>query len=182
MPTPAASRTVLVRSAAPHEHDAVGRLMQDVYVGGGFTAPDSPYVASLSSTAERAAAVPVLVAVDGSAADPDLPGPAAPALLGTVTYVPGPGPYGEVLRSDDEAEFRMLAVAGVARGRGVGTALVSECVARARRAGRRRLQISSQPTMTDAHRLYAGLGFRRTPERDWAPRPGLDLMTFGLDL
>jgi hypothetical protein len=33
-----------------------------------------------------------------------------------------------------------------------------------------------------AHRLYERLGFRRAPERDWAPRRGIDLIGFQLDL
>jgi hypothetical protein len=36
--------------------------------------------------------------------------------------------------------------------------------------------------MTDAHRLYARLGFRRTPELDWSPREGVSLLTFAREL
>jgi hypothetical protein len=34
--------------------------------------------------------------------------------------------------------------------------------------------------MTGAHRLYAQLGFRRAPERDWSPKPGVHLLAFVL--
>jgi hypothetical protein len=36
--------------------------------------------------------------------------------------------------------------------------------------------------MTSAHRIYERLGFRRAPERDWSPVPGVDLMAFALRL
>ena len=36
--------------------------------------------------------------------------------------------------------------------------------------------------MTTAHRIYERLGFTRLPERDWSPRPGVDLYAFSLDL
>ncbi|CAN5507235.1 hypothetical protein BH24ACT11_BH24ACT11_18120 [soil metagenome] len=40
----------------------------------------------------------------------------------------------------------------------------------------------SDRRMLAAHALYAGLGFRRLPERDWRPAPGVELWAFGLDL
>jgi hypothetical protein len=36
--------------------------------------------------------------------------------------------------------------------------------------------------MRTAHRIYEKLGFRRDPERDWTPMPGVDLLAFVLDL
>jgi hypothetical protein len=33
-----------------------------------------------------------------------------------------------------------------------------------------------------AHRVYGRLGFRRTPDRDWSPAPGIELLGFRLDL
>jgi ribosomal protein S18 acetylase RimI-like enzyme len=40
--------------------------------------------------------------------------------------------------------------------------------------------LSTKPEMTVAQRLYARLGFSRTPERDWEYRPGKGLLTFRL--
>ena len=56
------------------------------------------------------------------------------------------------------------------------------CVNRARDLGLRRLRLSTQPIMRDAHRLYERMGFVRTPENDWTVRPGIDLITYALDL
>jgi hypothetical protein len=36
--------------------------------------------------------------------------------------------------------------------------------------------------MAAAGRLYLRLGFVRTPERDWNPEPGVDLITYELQL
>jgi ribosomal protein S18 acetylase RimI-like enzyme len=102
-------------------------------------------------------------------------------LLGTVTFcVPG-SVYGEIGR-DGEGEFRMLGVSAKARGRGIGTALSMHCVDRSRSLGYHRVVLSSASYMTTAHRLYERLGFTRLPERDWSPRPGVDLYAFSLDL
>jgi Acetyltransferases len=86
------------------------------------------------------------------------------------------------LAGDRESEFRMLVVDPRARRRGVGAALVRKCVERARAAGCTTLRLSTQVEMTAAHRLYERLGFRRSPERDWGPVPGLALLTYALEL
>jgi hypothetical protein len=36
--------------------------------------------------------------------------------------------------------------------------------------------------MSSAGRLYLRLGFARTRERDWSPEPGVDLITYGLEI
>jgi ribosomal protein S18 acetylase RimI-like enzyme len=112
----------------------------------------------------------VLVAVDP-----------AGAVLGSVTYARHGSPLAEI-SSPQEAEFRMLGVDPSAQGRGAGRALVSGCLALARRDGARRLVLSTQARSTVAHRLYEQLGFTRSPDRDWAPAPGVDLMVYTLEM
>ena len=51
-----------------------------------------------------------------------------------------------------------------------------------RALGRRRLVLSTQPTMYAAQRVYERAGFTRAPGRDWSPVPGLVLMAYELDL
>jgi ribosomal protein S18 acetylase RimI-like enzyme len=139
-------------------------------MSGGFTRPESPYVPQLADAARRAAEAELYVAVDGE----DL-------LLGAVTFAPPTSPYAEIA-DPGEAGCRMLAVDPMARGRGVGEALVRACIERARALGCTRLRLSTQPDMSAAQRLYQRLGFRRTPERDWEPMPGIRLLTYALDL
>jgi GNAT superfamily N-acetyltransferase len=157
-----------VRELHPAEADALGRLTVDCYAGlPGFEAADA-YLTELADVAGRAARAVVLVAVEASG-----------RVVGGVTYVPGPGPLAEF---DDPADagIRMLAVGSGARRRGVGTALVRACVARARAEGRRRLWLHTTRAMLDAQRIYEREGFRRAPEADWVGR--LCLLAYVLDL
>jgi ribosomal protein S18 acetylase RimI-like enzyme len=64
----------------------------------------------------------------------------------------------------------------------VGEALTRRVIERAGELGLRAVTLSSSQDMYVAHRLYERLGFRRTPEADWAPVPGVDLITYRLDL
>ena len=98
-------------------------------------------------------------------------------VLGSVTWCPAGSTWREIAR-DDEGEFRMLAVAADARGRGVGEALVRACLDRARADGLAGVAISTMDLMTGAHRLYERLGFSRVPEADWSPVNGVCLLAF----
>jgi ribosomal protein S18 acetylase RimI-like enzyme len=73
----------------------------------------------------------------------------------------------------------MLAVDPSARGSGVGEALVHACLDRAGVAGDQRLVLSTLDRMTAAARLYARLGFRADPVRDWSPVVGVLLRAYG---
>jgi ribosomal protein S18 acetylase RimI-like enzyme len=150
--------TVAIRDARPDEYEAIGELVVLAYAGLDDDDPD--YVDELRDTARRAGRVPVLVAVEGD-------GPP----LGTVTYVPGPGPYAES-EADDEAGIRMLAVAPWAQGRGIGRALAEHVVERARSDGLGGIAILTRPSMRTAHRLYESLGFVRDEASDWEFAPG----------
>lgn len=156
-----------IRLAVPGEYDAVGELTVDAYAHDGFVKGD--YAMTLRAAADRAAKAELWIAADED------------GLLGTVTFCP-PGSVYREIGLDDEGEFRMLGVAGRARGLGIGTALTERCVERTRELGLRRLVMSSAAYMTSAHRIYDRLGFVRIPERDWSPIPGVDLHAFSLDL
>ncbi len=102
--------------------------------------------------------------------------------VGCATYVPGTAsPLAEEL-GPGEASIRMLAVDPAAAGCGAGTALAAACVERARADGFERVVLHSLPIMSGAQRIYARLGFRHIPERDWEPVPGIFLLCFVLDL
>ncbi|MEO5662309.1 MAG: GNAT family N-acetyltransferase, partial [Nocardioides sp.] len=100
-------------------------------------------------------------------------------LLGCVPHCPPGSPWHELAEGDHEGEFRMLAVAPGARGRGVGTALAALCEEHALAHGATAMVLSSLPSMTGAHRIYERLGYTRLPERDWDPVPGVHLVAFG---
>jgi GNAT superfamily N-acetyltransferase len=81
-----------------------------------------------------------------------------------------------------EPEVRLLAVAPPARGRGVGAALMDECVRRARQSGAAALTLHTTDIMQAAMRLYERLGFRRFPELDLQPAPGVTVKGYRLGL
>lgn len=163
-----------IRAIRPEEYEALGELTARAYLDDGHLdfGEDDGYLHVLRDVARRDAEAEVLVAVDASG-----------TLLGGVTFATAASPWADIAR-DGEAEFRMLAVAKDARGRGVGEALVRACAARARETeGCRRLVLSTQPGMATAHRIYERTGFARSPERDWKPIADMDpLLTYGLEL
>ena len=165
--------TIAIREARPGELAAAGDVVVRAYraLGGGGDAHEA-YLEHVRDAAGRARHCPVLVAVDEGTGE----------VLGSVTYVPGQGNAFAELAGEGEGEFRMLGVAPDAQGRGVGAALVRACIAWARADGRHGIVISTTPVMHAAHRLYEHLGFRRAPERDWVPVPGVELWAYVLTL
>lgn len=161
-----------MRPARPHEYDAVGELTARAYLDDGLVPEGTDYDATLRRAADRAEHTQLLVATDPDDDD---------HLLGTVSFVQAGSAYNEVAH-DGEAEFRMLAVAREARGRGIGRLLAQACVERAGTAGATRVVICTSTDMHPAHRLYESLGFVRLPERDWHPVPHVTLIAYALDL
>lgn len=163
-----------IRAAEPGEYAGLGEITARAYLDDGLLdfGEDDPYLKTLRDVAGRAAGAEVLVAVG---ADGD--------LVGGVTYAAGASEWANVAGAG-EAEFRMLAVASAGRGRGVGAALVRECLERARATeGCVRVRLSTHQAMTAAHRIYERMGFVRTPERDWSPYPELPpLLTYSLEI
>ncbi|MFJ9938785.1 GNAT family N-acetyltransferase [Streptomyces erythrochromogenes] len=163
---------MLIRTAVPADHETLGEITAQAYLADGHLDfnEDDAYLNVLRDVAGRAALAEVLVAErDGQ-------------VLGGVTFAAPGSPLADIA-GPDEAEFRMLAVAHAARGQGAGEALVRACLERARAVeGVTGVVLSTQRSMAGAHRIYARLGFVRTPERDWAPVEGLTLLTYRLKL
>lgn len=158
-----------IRLARADELAAVGALTVGVYRHGQLAS--EAYSATLADAQHRAQHTDILAAVDEQE-----------QLLGAVALVLRGGPYAELSASESDAEFRMLVVAASARGKGIGTALIQECLARARAAGKNRMVISTGAKMIAAHRRYEELGFVRAPELDWSPLPGERLLAYVLEL
>lgn len=162
--------SLVIRPAHDEELTAVGALTFDAYAADGLVTAASPYAADLRDASARAREAELYVAVDEGG-----------HLVGTVTFCPQASAYREVA-AGSEGEFRMLAVAPGARRRGVAESLVRLCVERSEELGYDAVVLSSLPAQRAAHRLYERIGFRRVPERDWRPRPDVELLAFRLDL
>ena len=161
---------VEVRPVRPEGYAAAGEVTARAYDVDGHLAGDVGYDAKLRDIAGRAEQAEVLVAVD-----------AAGEVLGTVTVVHPGSAYAEISRPG-ELEFRMLAVAPPARGRGIGELLTTAVLDRARALGIRKVVLSSLEGMRSAHRLYERLGFARLAERDWRPFPHISLIAYQIDV
>jgi len=79
-------------------------------------------------------------------------------------------------------EVRLLAVPPGVRGRGVGAALIRECMHRVRRSGGRVLSLHTTDLMQTALRMYERMGFVRAAELDFHPAPGVTVRGYRLDL
>ena len=159
-----------IRPVRPAEVERLAELTVAAYLALTGGVLDDDYRAELADVAGRAADSDVLVAVDDDG-----------ALVGGVTFIPGPKGYSPFLRPG-EAGIRMLGVAVEAQGRGVGTALVQACIERAVAGGFSALCLQTTAGMAGAQRIYQRAGFRRAPERDEWLRPDLLLLAFVLAL
>ncbi|MFJ4159367.1 GNAT family N-acetyltransferase [Microbacterium testaceum] len=164
--------TLTIRLVAPPEYAEAGRITAEAYRAS-YDGLSEAYLASLADVAGRVDQGEVWVAVDGD------------EIVGTV-WTPRPGERLSPLGREGELDFRQLAVAPSARGRGVGEALTRHVVALARSRGAERVVMNSGPEMLGAHALYLKLGFRRLTEREHPVEvePGrvIDLRAFGLDM
>ncbi len=159
-----------IREAIDADADVVARIIEEVYIAGGWADPQrSPdYVAELLDARTRIAEATVLIAEEGD------------RWAGTVTATQSPSGLANIARRG-ELEIRMLAVVPSARQRGIARALVTACEDLARSRGLTRMVLSTEPAMTAAIRLYEGLGYVRTPDRDWEIN-GFGLITYARNL
>lgn len=174
---------MIVRDARPDDADAVAAIVAD-----GLAAKYRP---ALGGAATRAIAAMLRHDMEAGPGSRHLVAELDGRIAGAVHLVTGGGPprgmtsalarevgWRTALRAvlvlsllahegvrPDEAYLDELAVAGWARRRGVGRALLEACVREGRRAGRRRLTLWVTTDNAPALALYAAAGFEETRRR-----------------
>jgi len=158
---------LVIRDARPSERDAIAGLTLRAY-GEYATIMDPLAWAGLESAIN--AALTSTERIERIVAEDD------GEIVGSVLLFP---PAMQAYAFSEERalspELRLLAVAPEARGKGVGEALVNECIRRAKAIGAHELGLHTSRSMRTAMRLYERMGFVRVPERDFHP-PGTEIV------
>ncbi len=92
------------------------------------------------------------------------------SLLGTVTFVGKMAAYGSGGRAPqckDAYGIRLLAVTPSARRMGGGKSLTRACIQKTWALGYERVILHTTKAMVSAWKMYQGMGFKRSPDRDF---------------
>lgn len=91
-------------------------------------------------------------------------------ILGSVVLFPAKtDAYEGLVEELDYPEIRMLAVDPEARGKGIASTLIEECIKRAKSKGYTYIGLHTADFMKSAIKLYDRLGFERLPQYDFEP-------------
>jgi len=168
-----ANTNMLIRNARPDELDDVSLLLKNAYKQyETIIRPEAwkPYLEDIMDVQSRLSKSELIVAeLDHR-------------LAGCVTlYLDGSRSFPEAWPRG-WAVVRLLAVHPEYRGKGIGHALMEECVRRCRQAGISSIGLHTTQAMDIARQMYERMGFVRLPESDFHPAPGVTVMAYSLQL
>lgn len=105
-------------------------------------------------------------------------------IVGSVALFPAKtDAYEGMVDELDHPEIRVLAVSNEHRGKGIASALIKECITRAKAKGYQTIGLHTGEFMTDAIKLYEQLGFERLPQYDFEPaNDGIIVKAFRLSI
>jgi GNAT superfamily N-acetyltransferase len=164
-----------IRDAAMDELGFIREQRVDAYLGHAQSIPVAHWQAlarALTSEADTQPGVELIVAeVNGN-------------IAGSVAlFPPHTDAYEGNVEKLDYPEIRMLAVSPEYRGKGVASALIVECIGRARSKGCRTIGLHTGEFMKEALKLYEKIGFERLPQYDFQPADdGIIVKAFRLSL
>jgi len=138
---------------SPSEDQEIGSLLKRIFVEEGYT--DKSLAEKLFHPDDVRKRGEIILAQS-----PDR------ELLGMIICTAAPSPACRVARSD-EVEVQLFAIDPKARGQGIASALIEASERLAYSFGFTKMVLSTQPTMTAAHKVYERHGYKRNPSRDW---------------
>jgi GNAT superfamily N-acetyltransferase len=166
--------SIRIRLARTGEMDAIRDLTLVAYAEFAISMPAVNWrglKATIMKTLSQPGNAEVIVAELGS------------ELIGSVLLFPVESDaYGAWVERADWPELRLLAVKPGARGRGIGTLLMEECIRRARQAGASALGLHTGDSMAVALPMYERRGFVRTPAFDFNVDGGETVKAYRLEL
>ncbi len=162
---------LIIRNARTEEIDRVSILLKEAYQQyQNFIPPEifQSYLEDIMDVRSRLSDSELIIAeLDGR-------------IAGTVTlYL---RPFETQIWPKGWAGVRLLGVHPAYRNRGIGRALMEECIRRCKKKGISTIGLHTSEAMDTAKKLYERMGFVRAPEFDFHPRPGVVVMAYRLDL
>lgn len=165
--------TVAFRIAESHEHSAAAQVILESYAEfGPLLPPDAweRYSQNILDVRIRMTESELLIAVEDG------------EIVGSATFYPA-----RIKRTQSEwppelTGARLIAVLPERRGRGIGKAIVEECIHISREQNAAAFALHTTPYMELARGMYERMGFVRVPEYDFHPRPELTVMAYKYDL
>ena len=165
--------TLQFRIAESHEHATVARVILKSYAEyGPLLPPDAweRYSQNILDVRSRMTESELLIAVEDG------------EIVGSATFYPA-----RIKRTQSEwpcrwTGARLIAVLPDRRRRGIGKALVEECIRLSRDQNAAAFALHTTPYMELAQGMYERMGFVRVPEYDFHPRPEMTVMAYKFDL
>lgn len=165
--------TLQFRIAESHEHSAVAQVILESYAEYGPLIPADAwerYAQSILDVRSRMTESELLIAVEDG------------EIVGSATFYPA-----RLKRTQSEwppewTGVRLIAVLPERRGRGIGKAIVKECIHISRDQNAAAFALHTTPYMELARGMYERMGFVRVPEYDFHPRPEMTVMAYKYDL
>ena len=152
-----------IELATPADYQRVGELTAESYFAAGhFSSPQDEYLNFVRKVAERATQTEVYVVRR------------AGEIVGSMTLIRAGSDYADIALPG-ELEIRMLSVDPAAQRGGIGRAMVSATIERARSLpGINAVSLTTGSTWHSARALYESMDFVHDPQRDWVV-PGTDI-------
>ena len=162
-----------IRDADPLEYDNVSGLILTAYREYQHQMPCddwTKYSTSMQDVRSRTVESELIVAVEGN------------VIVGSATFYPTYMKRVEARWPQEWTGVRLVAVRPDKRTRGIGKALIEECIDRSKKQDAMAIALHTTPLMTRAQQMYEALGFQRIPKYDFEPRADFVVMAYKMEL